>query len=94
MMNNTYPAASGQQSTAAGDDLTTLGDLRRRVAGRVTARDWDIYHTPKSLRMSIAIEAAELMEPFQWVGNERSRQTAQFDDVRQAAADEMADVLI
>ena len=31
-----------------------------------TERDWEQYHTPKNLSMSIAIEAAELMEHFQW----------------------------
>lgn len=76
------------------DDFVTLADLRRAVAHFVDDRDWRVYHTPKSLSMSIAIEAAELMENFQWVGNATSRQTAQVDNVRQAVAGELADVLI
>lgn len=76
------------------DETTTLTHLRARVAEFVDERDWHNYHTPKSLSMSIAIEAAELMENFQWVGNETSRQMAEIDDVRQAVAGELADVLI
>lgn len=76
------------------DETTTLADLRRAVASFVDDREWQVYHTPKSLSMSIAIEAAELMENFQWVGNATSRLTAQADDVRQAVAGELADVLI
>lgn len=76
------------------DTTTTLDTLRRRVAAFVTARAWDVYHTPKSLSMSVAIEAAELMEHFQWHGNDASRRVAAQPDVHAAVADELADVLI
>ena len=76
------------------DHTTTIETLRHEIARFVDERNWQIYHTPKSLSMSIAIEAAELMEHFQWHGNEASRQAAQRDDVRTAVADELADVLI
>jgi dCTP diphosphatase len=76
------------------DTTTTLADLRRAVARFVDERDWQVYHTPKSLSMSIAIEAAESMEHFQWYGNGDSRQIALQEDVRAAVAGELADVLI
>lgn len=76
------------------DAQTTLAVLRQRVATFVGERDWEIYHTPKSLSMSIAIEAAELMELFQWQGNEESRLAGQDEQTRGAVADELADVLI
>ena len=76
------------------DHTTTIETLRHEIARFVDERNWQVYHTPKSLSMSIAIEAAELMEHFQWHGNEASRQAAQRDDVRGAVADELADVLI
>ena len=41
------------------DHDTTLADLRRRVAEFVTIRDWEQFHVPKNLSMSIAVEAAE-----------------------------------
>jgi len=49
------------------DDATTVGELRRLVADFVVQRQWQCYHDPKNLAMSVAIEAAELMEHFQWV---------------------------
>ena len=49
----------------------------------VTERDWSKFHTPENLAKSISIEAAELLELFQWNNN------VDLDDVR----DELADVL-
>lgn len=76
------------------DATTTLATLRQRVAAFVDERAWNVYHTPKSLSMSIAIEAAELMEHFQWHGNESSRRVATQPAVHTEVADELADVLI
>ena len=49
------------------DQDTTLQELKERMAQFVQERDWGQFHTPKNLSMSIAIEAAELMEHFQWL---------------------------
>jgi dCTP diphosphatase len=76
------------------DTTTTLADLRSEVGRFVDERAWQVYHTPKSLSMSIAIEAAELMEHFQWHGNDGSLQAALEDEVHAAVAGELADVLI
>ncbi len=76
------------------DESVTVADLRRRVAQFVAARDWEQYHQPKNLSMSIAIEAAELMEHFQWIGPDQSNQALQDADELAAVADELADVLI
>lgn len=48
------------------DNFTSLEELRNLVASFVEERRWQQFHTPKNLSMSIAIEAAELMELFQW----------------------------
>ena len=48
------------------DKFTSLEELRNLVASFVEARQWQKFHTPKNLAMSVAIEAAELMELFQW----------------------------
>ena len=55
----------------------------------VEARDWEQFHTPKNLSMSIAIEAAELMEHFQW--NDVGFRELQD---RGAIEEEVADVMI
>ena len=76
------------------DDDTTLADLRQRVAEFVAARDWERFHVPKNLSVSIAVEAAELMEHFQWLTHEQAAMAMQDEVKRSAVADELADVLI
>jgi NTP pyrophosphatase (non-canonical NTP hydrolase) len=76
------------------DSDTTLGTLRQAVAGFVDARDWRPFHSPKNLSMSIAIEAAELMERFQWLSNEEAWASVAQPEQRAAVTDELADVMI
>jgi len=72
------------------DDQTTVGMLREAVASFVDAREWRPFHSPKNLAMSIAIEAAELMERFQWLTEDEAWAAAGGAGV----AEELADVLI
>jgi len=76
------------------DTVITLADLRARVRAFVDARDWNVYHTPKNLSESIAIEAAELMQEFQWLSGEQSLQALADKAHRQRVCHELADVLI
>jgi dCTP diphosphatase len=76
------------------DTETTVGDLRQAVADFVNDRDWQPFHSPKNLVMSIAIEAAELMERFQWLTSEGAWAAAEDPAERAAIADELADVVI
>lgn len=76
------------------DSLTTLAELRETMRAFVVARNWEGYHTPKNLAMAIAIEAAELMEHFQWLTVEESWQLIQNPNQRVEVADELADVII
>lgn len=76
------------------DDSTTLFNLRNEVRKFAEERNWDQFHSPKNLGMSIAIEAAEIMEHFQWYTNERSAELIQVVTTRSQVADELADVLI
>jgi NTP pyrophosphatase (non-canonical NTP hydrolase) len=72
----------------ASDNGTTMGELKAKVEAFVAARQWERFHTGKNLAMSIAIEAAELMEHFQWSPEADS-------PLKKAeAAEELADVLI
>jgi NTP pyrophosphatase (non-canonical NTP hydrolase) len=75
------------------DDHTTVAELRRLVNDFVDRRDWHQFHWPKNLAMSMAIEAAELMEHFQWLSTERSRQVTQDPAKLAAVGEELADVL-
>lgn len=76
------------------DDETTLADLCQRVAAFVAARDWEQFHTPKNLSVAMAIEAAELMEAFQWLSDEEAATALEDEEMREAVIDELADVLI
>jgi dCTP diphosphatase len=75
------------------DETTTIADLRELVRQFVDARDWRQFHTPKNLSMSLAIEAAELMEHFQWLTPEESRQLSDEPERLLAVGEELADVL-
>ena len=44
------------------DSQTTVAELRQWVQEFVDRRDWQQFHSPKNLSMSLAIEAAELMD--------------------------------
>src|SRR3989442_11521697 len=51
---------------AMSDATATVQQLRDRVAAFVHARDWEKYHNPKDIAISLSVEAAELLELFQW----------------------------
>jgi NTP pyrophosphatase (non-canonical NTP hydrolase) len=74
------------------DATTTVGALKEAVRRFVAERKWEPYHAPKNLAMALAVEAAELMEPFLWVEAEESRRLADDAGRRDAVADELADV--
>ena len=69
-----------------------LATLAAELADFARVRDWEQFHAPKNLAMSLAIEAAEVMEHFQWAAAERS--PALDDERRRAVAHELADVAI
>ena len=71
------------------DALRVLRDQLRQFA---LERDWDQFHSPKNLASALAVEAAELLEPFQWLtGEQSSRLTS---EQLAAVREEMADVLL
>lgn len=74
------------------DQTTTIAGLRQVVADFIAERDWQRYHDAKNLSMSIAIEAAELMEHFQWSRNDELPALLRDDQRRAAIVDEVADI--
>lgn len=73
------------------DADTSIQELKEIIATFIKERDWQQFHTPKNLSMSIAIEAAELMEKFQFVSPEESITLAQSH--KSEIAHELVDVL-
>ena len=77
------------------ENSTPLGAIQQAVRDFRDARNWQQFHSPKNLSMSIAIEAAELMEHFQWLTTEQAIQLVQIDaEAKTAITEELADVLI
>ncbi len=81
------------QTERRGDEAIAVAELRAVMARFVSERAWEQFHQPKNLAMSLAIEAAELMEEFQWLDVVESAQVAANPAKREAISDEMADVL-
>jgi NTP pyrophosphatase (non-canonical NTP hydrolase) len=75
------------------DATTTIAELRQLVADFVAERDWSQFHSPKNVSMALAIEAAELMEHFQWLSPDDSREIVHDPNKLAAVADEIADVV-
>ena len=67
-------------------------DLRDKLRQFAAERDWDQFHTPKNLATALSVEAAELLEHFQWLTAEQSTRLP--PDQKEKVRDEMADVLL
>jgi NTP pyrophosphatase (non-canonical NTP hydrolase) len=63
------------------------------VADFVAERDWSQFHSPKNVSMALAIEAAELMEHFQWLSTDASRRLVDEPEKLAAIGEEIADVV-
>lgn len=70
----------------------TLQQLALRLQDFAQQRDWGQFHSPKNLASALIVEAGELLEHFQWLTEEQSRNLPA--DKKQAVAYEMADVLL
>jgi NTP pyrophosphatase (non-canonical NTP hydrolase) len=70
----------------------SLDDLRTAVVDFADRRDWEQFHSPKNLAMALIVEAGELVEHFQWLDQQQSRELN--GQKRRAVSLEMADVLI
>ena len=75
------------------DSTTTVAELRQVIADFVAERDWSQFHSPKNVSMALAIEAAELMEHFQWLTTEASRELANDPQRIAEVGEELADVV-
>ncbi len=75
------------------DAATTVEELRNIIRQFVEERDWRQFHAPKNISMALAIEAAELMEHFQWIDSETSRRLASDPAKLAPIAEELADVI-
>jgi NTP pyrophosphatase (non-canonical NTP hydrolase) len=75
------------------DARTTIAELKRLVQDFVERRDWSQYHNPKDLGITIAMEAAELLEVFQWIGEEQAERVGEDPERFGRLKDELSDVV-
>ena len=75
------------------DNQTTIGQLKKIMHDFVSERDWQKFHNPKNLAMSISIEAAELMEHFQWLNDNQIKDELTNTQTKAQVADELADII-
>ena len=68
--------------------------LQARLRQFSAERGWEPYQTPKNLAMAMVVEAAELVEIFQWLTPEQSARIADDPAVQQHVGEEVADVLV
>ena len=69
-----------------------MDDLRAALRAFIEERDWEQFHSPKNLAMALSVEVAEIVEHFQWLTEEQSRNLApeKLAEIRE----EIGDVLI
>jgi dCTP diphosphatase len=72
--------------------MTDLESLRDQLRTFAAERDWDQFHSPKNLASALAVEAAELLEKFQWLTEVESQNLS--PDALEGVRQEVADVLL
>ncbi len=72
--------------------MHSLEGLKLRLREFAEERDWDKFHSPKNLSMALIVEAAELVEHFQWLTQAESLELP--EEKLQDVKEELADILI
>lgn len=75
------------------DSQTTISEVKEKIADFVRQRGWGAGHTALNLAVSINLEASELLEIFQWCGQDEADRAARETD-REHFLEELADVMI
>jgi NTP pyrophosphatase (non-canonical NTP hydrolase) len=72
--------------------MTAILDLRERLREFARVRDWEQFHSPKNISMALIVEAAELVEHFQWLTEQQSYELP--PDKLREVEEEIADIFI
>ena len=75
------------------DDRATIEELKKLFIKFRDERDWKKYHNPKDLAASVSIEAAELLENFQWKTDEEIEGMLKDEEKLKEVSEELADVI-
>ena len=69
-----------------------MPELKRCLRDFAITRDWEQFHSPKNLSMALSVEASEIVEHFQWLTEEQSKNLPK--DKLEEVESELADTLI
>ena len=76
------------------DSETTINEIKKWIQDFNDVRDWDKYHHPKELAISISLESAELLEHFQWKEKEPIKSMKANKELMQSIKNELSDIMI
>jgi dCTP diphosphatase len=85
-------AANSNNSQRATGMSDSVKGLARALQQFAADRDWERFHSPKNLASALVVESGELLEHFQWLTEEQSRDLP--ESIKSAVAAEAADVLL
>ena len=75
-------------------ELIDLGALKEQLAIFAAERDWNQFHNPKNLAMALSVEAAELLEIFQWLTADQGSAVENDSERKMAVGEELADIVV
>lgn len=71
-----------------------IHEIQKKLHNFAKERNWDQFHSPKNLTMALSAEAAELLEIFQWLTEEQSKNIVKSEKEMALVREEIADVFI
>lgn len=76
------------------NDVIDMDELKQKIQNFADARDWEQHHNPKNLVMALSVEAAELVEIYQWLSSDEAKTAHLNQETKKAIAHEVADILL
>lgn len=76
------------------DSSISINFLKKKVKGFIAEREWEKYHNPKDLAISISVEASELLEIFQWRSIDEVMSMVKEEKWLNRISEELADIFI
>lgn len=75
-------------------DLIDIDNFKKTFRDFVQQRNWDQFHNPKNIAMALTVEAAELLEIFQWLSPEEAQHAKDEPTIKEKISHELADIMI
>ncbi|WP_306109988.1 nucleotide pyrophosphohydrolase [Pseudomonas sp. PB120] len=82
------------EKTGRGGHEMDVVKVQQQLRDFASERDWEQFHTPKNLASALAVEAAELLENFQWLTDEQARLVKDDAERMRRIEEEIADVTL